>query len=393
MANSQQLIANSSLLQYNDAVGIRLAIDARKLTDYGIGTYLSHLLADLGQRPEIGLTVVVRPGHEDRVKALAPNAKALAVSARGYGVTEHFQLPAVLWRERPDLVHIPHYVVPAMVPGPVVVTIHDVVQLFYPPRSRPQLASLYLRVVMRSAMRRARSVITVSRTSRRDLINLFGADPERIEVVPNGVDEHLGERPSLEALEEVKQRYGLRPPLVLVVANDKPHKNLDVVLRSFHLAKRTHGFPAQLVLAGGIDSDHALVRRAERRGLDGDFLGLGRVPQADLHALYHLSAMLLHVALYEGFGLPILEAMRVGLPVVTSNLGAMRELGEGAARLVNPLDVAEVAEAMERVLVDDRLRRRMTEGGQRRADRLTWERTVEGTLEVYRRTLGGGDTA
>ncbi len=375
--------------QYNSAVGIRLTLDARKLTDFGIGTYLTHLLAGLAQRPEVELTAVSHPDHEERIRDLVPNARVLTVSARGYGVSEHFQLPAVLWRERPDLVHVPHYVVPVMLPGPVVVTIHDVIQLFYPPRSRTQLASLYLRVVLRSALHRARRVITVSRNSRRDLINLFGADPERLVVVANGVDEQLGQRPSAEVLEDVKQRYGLRPPLVLVVANDKPHKNLDVVLRSFHLARREHGVRGQLVMVGGVDEAHPLMWRADRLGLGRHVRGLGLIPQSDLHALYHLSAVLLHVALYEGFGLPILEAMRAGLPVVTSNLGAMRELGEGSARLVNPLDVAEVASALERVLVDDLLRRRMIEGGRKRADQLTWDRMVEGTVDAYRLALGG----
>jgi glycosyltransferase involved in cell wall biosynthesis len=369
-------------------VGIRLALDARKLTDYGIGTYLSHLLAGLAQRPEVQMTVVVRPGHEERVAAVAPSARLLTVSARGYGLAEQVRVPAALWRERPELVHVPHYVVPAMIPGPVVVTVHDVIQLFYPPRARPQLGSLYLRVVLRSALRRARRVITVSRTSRRDLMNLFDADPKRLNVVPNGVDATLGRRPASEQLEAVQQRYDLRSPLVLVVANDKPHKNLEVVLRSYHLARRQHGMPGQLVLVGGVAEDHPLAQRAARLGLEGHIRCLGRVPQPHLHALYHLSEVLLHVALYEGFGLPILEAMRAGLPVVTSNLGAMREIGEGAARLVNPLDVAEVAAALERVLVDDALRQRMVEAGRRRADLLSWERTVDGTLEAYRQALG-----
>jgi glycosyltransferase involved in cell wall biosynthesis len=369
-------------------VAIRLALDGRKLTDYGIGTYLSHLVAGLGHRSDVQLTVLVRPGHGERVRALAPTARLLPVSARGYGAAEQLQVPASLWRERPDLVHVPHYVVPAMIPGPVVVTVHDVIQLYYPPQRRRQLASLYLRVVLGSALRRARRVLTVSRTSRRDLVRLFGADPDRLEVVPNGVDQELGERPPGDRLDAVRERYGLRAPLILVVANDKPHKNLDVVLRSFHLARRKYHVPGQLVLVGGIGPDHPLAERARRLGLHEDVRCLGRVPHQTLCAVYHLSSVLLHVALYEGFGLPILEAMRAGLPVVTSNLGAMRELGEGAARLVNPLDVEEVAAALEQVLVDDPLRRRMVDAGRRRADALTWERTVDATVMAYRRALG-----
>jgi len=369
-------------------VRIRLAIDGRKLTDFGIGTYLSSLLRGLDVRQDIVLTVLARTGHEDRVAMLAPRARILSSSARGYGIGEHLQLPAALWRERVDLVHFPHYVAPRLVPRPAVVTIHDVIQLFYPPRNQAQLARLYLRVMLRSALRRSRRVITVSRASRRDLINLFRADPERLSVVPNGVDPSLAFRPSKDEVESVKAHYGLRSPVVLVVANDKPHKNLDVVLRAYHLAVRRHSIPGQLALVGGTDPESRFAVRAERLGLGDRVRILGRVPRPHLHALYHVAAVQLHVSLYEGFGLPILEAMCAGLPVITSNLGAMRELGEGSARLVNPLDVDEVAAAIERVLVDDPLRRRMVEAGRRRAESLGWDRTVEETVAVYRLALG-----
>jgi glycosyltransferase involved in cell wall biosynthesis len=270
----------------------------------------------------------------------------------------------------------------------VVVNVHDVIQLFYPPRERQLVARLYVRTMMRSALRRARRVITGSRASRRDLVNLFAADPDRLVVVPNGVEEALGTRPSNEEIAAIKERYGLRPPLLLVVSNDKPHKNLDVALRAFHRAQRWHGLHGQLVFVGGPDGDHRLMRRAHNLGLEGRVLCLGRTPHKDLHALYHVSAVLVHIALYEGFGLPVLEAMRAGLPVITSNLGATREVGEGCARLVNPLDVVDVATAMERVLVDDPLRRRMIEAGRRRAESMTWDQTVDGTVAVYRQALG-----
>lgn len=373
---------------YNGSV--RLAIDARKLTDFGIGTYLCALLAGLEERGGFDLSVVVRPGHEGRVAELAPSARTLAVAAGGYSLTEHLQMPAVLWREGVDLVHVPHYVVPAFSPRPIVSTVHDVIQLFYPPGKQSSLSRFYLRVVLRSALRRSRVVITVSRTSRRDLINLFSADPERLVVVPNGADPSLGARPSGDEIDALKEFYGLRSPLVLVVANDKPHKNLDMVLRAYHLAVRRHRIPGQLVFVGGVEPSSRLASRAECLGLADRVRFLGRVPQSHLWALYHVAAVLLHIALYEGFGLPLLEAMGTGLPVVTSNVGAMRELGEDVARLVNPLDVNEVAAAVEQVLVDDPLRQRMTDAGRRRAERMTWERTVDMTVEAYRRALGEG---
>jgi len=369
-------------------MAIRLAVDGRKLTDFGIGTYLRALLRGLDERPDVELTVIARIGHEERVSELAPGARVVSTAARGYGVAEHFQLPAALLRERVDLVHFPHYVVPQFLPKKTVVTVHDLIQLFYPPPGQHQLARLYLRLVLGSALRRARRVITVSRSSRRDLVNLFAADPERLIVVPNGVDPVIAERPDKERLDEVKARYDLRSPLILVVANDKPHKNLDLVLRAYHLAIRKHRIPGQLVFLGGAGAESRLQTRADRIGIGERVRLLGRVPRADLYALYHVAAVQLHVSLYEGFGLPVLEAMCAGVPVITSNLGAMRELGEGVARLVNPLEVDEVAAALERVLVDDPMRRRMIEAGRRRAESLSWGRTVEETVAVYRLALG-----
>ena len=380
--------ADAAETLYN--VTVRLAIDARKLTDFGIGTYLCALLGGLEERGGIDLSVVIRPGHEGRVHELAPSATTLTVAAGGYSVSEHLQMPAALWREGVDLVHIPHYVVPAFSPRPIVSTVHDVIQLFYPPGRRTSLSLFYLRVVMRSALRRSRVVITVSRTSRQDLISLFSAEPSRLVVVPNGADPGLAARPSTEEIDALKEFYGLRAPLVLVVANDKPHKNLDMVLRAYNLAVRRHTIPGQLVFVGGVEPSSRLAVRAECLGLADRVRFLGRVPQSHLRALYHVAAVLLHISLYEGFGLPILEAMGAGLPVVTSNMGAMRELGEDAARLVNPLALDEVAGALEQVLVDDALRRRMIEAGRRRAERMTWERTVDKTVEAYRRALGEG---
>ncbi len=370
-----------------DSADLAVGLDARKLTDYGIGTYVGNLLRGLAARPEVSLTVLAQAGHEDRVAGLAPEAKVIPVSAREYSLAEHYRVPVVLWRERIDILHVPHYVVPFALRRPVVATVHDVIQLYYPPQRRTQLALTYLRLVMRATLRRARRVITVSLSSRRDLIKVFGADASKVDVIANGVDPRLENRPPVEELEELKQRMGLRPPLILVVANDKPHKNLDTVLRAYHLGIRKYGLPGQLVFAGGVKPEGRLARKAAGLGIGDRVRFVGRVSTADLARLYHLSAALLHIALYEGFGLPILEGMQAGLPVITSNGGAMLELGEGVARLVNPLDVQEVARAIERVMIDDPLRRRMIDSGKTRAGKMSWEKTVEGTIAVYRKAL------
>ena len=367
---------------------IRLALDARKLTDYGIGTYLTHLTEGLGARSDLELTLLVRSGHEERARALAPAARIVEVAAPGYSIAEHLRVPWALLGEGPDLIHIPHYVVPALLHRPVVVTIHDVIQLFYPPRRRYQAGIWYLRTMMKLALGRARRIITVSRASRNDLVQLFGADPDRVHVVPNGVDPALGERPPQEELDALRERYHIRSPVLLAVSNDKPHKNLDVLLRAFQLAVTRHRMPGQLVVVGGRGQDSPLALRAARLGLAERTRFVGRVPRRDLVGLYHLASVLVHVALYEGFGLPVLEAMCAGLPVVTSNVGALRELGEGVARLVDPLRAEEVAEAMNRVLVDDPLRRLMVEAGRRRAESMTWGATVEATVKVYHQAVG-----
>jgi len=372
---------------------LSIGIDARKLTDYGIGTYVGNLLKGFSLRPDVSLTVLAKAGHEDRVAGLAPDAKVISVSAREYSIAEHYRVPAVLWREKVEIFHVPHYVVPFALRRPVVATVHDVIQLYYPPQRRTHLALTYLRLVMGATLRRASRVITGSLSSRSDLVKVFGADASRVEVVANGVDPELAHRPPPEELEELKDRMGLRPPLILVVANDKPHKNLDTVLRAYHLGVRTHGYPGQLVFVGGVQPDGRLARKAAGLGIDERIRFVGRVSGADLARLYHLSAVLLHIALYEGFGLPILEGMQAGLPVITSNVGAMQELGEGVARLVNPLDVQEIAHVIERVLVDDPLRRRMVESGKVRAGKMSWGKTVDGTMAVYRKVLAAASPA
>lgn len=365
-----------------------LGLDARKLTDFGIGTYIEHLVEGLAEHPDIELVLFVRPSHVQRAAALAPEARIVELSSHGYTVGEQIQLPLAAWREHIELLHAPHYVVPLVAPCPVVTTIHDIIPLLYPPRQNTIPALMYLRTMMRTALRRSRAVIAVSRTTRHDLITSFGADPRRVTVVPNGVDPTYGIRPPAETLDDLKARLGLRPPVLLVIANDKPHKNVSTVLRAFHRGVQHHRLAGQLVIAGGFEPGDPIEERAHSLGLGDRVRCVGRVSGADLRGLYHLSSLLIHLALYEGFGLPIVEAMAAGLPIIASNLGALREIGEGPAQLVHPQDVGEISTALARVLVDDPLRRRMIEAGRRKAERFTWERTVEGTIAVYRKALG-----
>lgn len=294
----------------------------------------------------------------------------------------HVRLSAEMLRRRPDVLFVPAHVVPLVAPC-CVVTIHDLGYLSepdaHPPRQRRML-DLTTRWSARSSTR----IIAVSDSTKRDLVDHYGVVPDKIDVVPLGVSETFSTR-SLDETTRVRIAYDLPETFVLAVGTIQPRKNLEMLTRAMELIPGI-----QLVVAGkpGWLADRVMAELAEPLRA-GRVRLLGYVPSADLAALYAASSCVAFVSRFEGFGLPAIEAMACGAPVVASDRGALPEVVGDAALVVDPDDRNEIAEAIRTVLSDAARAASLREAGLRRAEEFTWRATAEETLRVLREVAAG----
>jgi glycosyltransferase involved in cell wall biosynthesis len=293
-----------------------------------------------------------------------------------------FAFPRLARREDAALVHVQYFVAPRL-PAPCVVTVHDLSFT-----RRPELFGLRDRLLLGglvpSSVRRARHVIAVSEFTRGDLIDRYGLDPSRVTAVRNGVAARF--RPDPEAAALAREQFGLERPFVLFVGALQPRKNAVLLLDAF---ARLRDHPElDLVLAGGDRGGLAAVReRAQRLGLGPRMRLLGHVPEAALPGLYGAAELLAFPSLYEGFGLPALEAMACGTPVCASSTTGLGEAVGDSGLTFDPSSVEELAVAIDLLLEDDALRASLRAAGLARAARFTWRRSAEATAAVYRAAL------
>jgi glycosyltransferase involved in cell wall biosynthesis len=372
---------------------MKIAIDARKWRDYGIGTYVRNLVRHLARiDSETTYFLLCDRADQATLRDLAANFVPVVESSPGYGVWEHVSIPFKLHRLGADLFHSPHYVLPLLGRTPAVVTIHDCIHLLFPEYLPNRMAFKYAKFMMQKAVERSALVFTVSEASRRDILRFYPeADPERVLVVPNAIDEALLHDPGEQELERVTERYQIRGRFVLYAGNVKPHKNLDRLIAAFGLLKRRPGHEdVKLFIIGNekVNTYASLRRAVESEGVRQDVRFFGFVPDTTLAALYRLASVFAFPSLYEGFGLPPLEAMACGTPVVTSRISSLPEVVDEAAELVDPYDVEDIARGIERVLVDDGLRQSLVARGRRRVATFSWERSVRQVHSAYMKVLG-----
>ena len=365
---------------------MRVAIDARKLHDFGIGTYIRNLLRHLARRErDTDYVLLCQDADRPAVAALGPNFRPVREPSPNYSVREQLHVPWVLRRERPDVYHAPHYVLPLAIGCASVVTIHDCIHLRFPQYLPGRAAYLYARASMWRAATGSDRLITVSEASKRDILHYFDVPPDKIAVIYNAIDERFGLTPSEEAISRVRQRYQLDHPFVLYVGNIKPHKNLVRLIKAF-AAVRTRAFDELklLIIGDEISKLPALRRAVHSHKLHKHVRFLGFLPDDMLAILYRLASVFVFPSLYEGFGLPPLEAMASGTPVVTSNVASLAEVAGDAAVLVDPYEVDSIADGMRRVLSDPALADDLRQRGLRRAAAFSWEQSVARTAAIYR---------
>jgi glycosyltransferase involved in cell wall biosynthesis len=366
---------------------MRVAIDARKLHDFGIGTYIRNLLRQLARLDQTTEYVLLSRQADMGVAAqLGLNFRAVLEPAANYSIREQIHVPWVLLRERPDVFHAPHYVLPTAVPCRSVVTIHDCIHLMFPQYLPNRGAHAYARAAMWSAVRRSDCILTVSEASKRDILHFFTVPPEKIVVVTNAIDERFWITPPEEDVARVRERYQLEQRFVLYVGNIKPHKNLVRLIEAFDILRRGELDDLKLLIIGDEISKLPALRRAvHSHKLHKHVRFLGYLPDETLAILYRLASVFVFPSLYEGFGLPPLEAMASGTPVVTSNVSSLPEVAGDAAVLVDPYDVDSLVDGVRRVLTDQALAAEMRARGLVRAREFSWESSVLKIRDVYER--------
>ncbi|HEV2063694.1 MAG TPA: glycosyltransferase family 1 protein [Thermoanaerobaculia bacterium] len=370
-----------------------VGIDARKLRDFGIGSYVRNLLEALARRPEslaYRFRVFARGADRDALPALPPHFDVATEEAPGYSLAELTGFAWRLWRHRLDLFHATHYVLPPLPRGRAVVTIHDIIHLLYPQFLPNRAAHLYAHIMIRRALKRADRIITVSHNSKRDLVDHFGIAPARVEVIYNGVSR--GFRPDVpgEERRRVAGKLGLSSPYLLFLGGDRPHKNARNVIRAFADARRRGPLPHALVLAGPMPRNEGRVEALiSALDLKDAVRRTGIVDDADMPGLFAGADAFLYPTLYEGFGLPVIEAMACGTPVLTSSTSALQEIAGGHALLVDPMDAGAIAAGIVTLATDPAKRAELAKMGLARAADFSWNKAAEATLSVYASTLTG----
>jgi glycosyltransferase involved in cell wall biosynthesis len=353
---------------------VRIGFDARKLHDFGIGTYIRNLLrqfARLDQTTEF--VVFARTDDLEYVRTLGPNFRAVGQNAANYSLSEQLRIPLAVKREGVTLV-----------PCRSVVTIHDCIHLMFPQYLPNRLALTYAKASMAMAIRRATRIMTVSETSKRDIARFFGTNPDKIDVITNAYDPRFGVEPSDEDVLRVRERYQLQDKFVLYAGTVKPHKNLERLIGAFDIVRKRGLGHVKLVLIGDDISKYAALRRAVHRHQLFNYVKFfGYMPEDTLAAMYRLAAVFVFPSLYEGFGLPPLEAMASGTPVVTSNVSSLPEVTGDAACLVDPYSAEAIADGIYRVLTDEPYCQTLRQRGLARAGQFSWEASARRVHQIY----------
>jgi glycosyltransferase involved in cell wall biosynthesis len=366
---------------------VRVAIDARKLHDFGIGTYIRNILRQLSRLDrQTEYTLICQPRDRDLAGSLGENFRIAVDHSGPYSVREQFSIPWTLARTRANVFHEPHYVLPPLTLCRSVVTIHDCIHLRFPQYLPKRSALAYARAQMSAAARRSHHILTVSEASKRDILEFFDVPPDKITVVYNAIDDRFATAPREDTVRNVAERYQLQGDFALYVGNVKPHKNLERLMDAFHQVRQSGLDQLKLVIIGDEISKYAALRRAVHKyNLHKYVRFLGFLPDDMLAVVYRLASVFVFPSLYEGFGLPPLEAMASGTPVVTSNVSSLPEVVGNAALLVDPTDPSAIADAMRRVLTEPALQAELRAKGLARAREFSWERSVRQIRDIYLR--------
>jgi glycosyltransferase involved in cell wall biosynthesis len=378
---------------------VKIAIDIRRMTEFGVGTYIRNVVRTLGRLDhENKYLLIGTPARAQEIGALPPNFHSIPLTAPERSVQGYREFRMALKRLECDLVHVPNlFSVPRGLPCAYVMTVHDMLE--HMSRAREQSLiwrSLHFQLTRR-VLRGAARIFAVSNFTKTEIEKLFEIPPDRIEVVYNAIDERfLHGHASAADREFIAQRYQVTYPFLLYAGRVSPHKNVVRMIEAFSALKtalernQIYRDLKLIIIGDDLSGNPDLRRTVVRSGVQHDVRFLGFVPIEVLRIFYDEAKIFVFPSLYEGFGLPPLEAMAHGTPVVTSNVSSLPEVVGSAAVLVNPENVFEIMRALHRVLTDQALRDRLKERGYQQTAKFSWETSVRRILDTYHQIADGG---
>jgi glycosyltransferase involved in cell wall biosynthesis len=370
----------------------RIVIDARFWSESGIGRYLRNLVREL-QLLDIknDYFILLLKKDYNKVK-LNSNFQKVLADFSWYGVDEQVKLPQILGQLKPDLVHFPHFNVPIFYRGKFVVTIHDLIHRHFQMRRATTHNPLFYKIktlgydrAFQTAARKSLGIITPSDFIKEQLIDELGVKKEKIMVTPEAVDENfakLAREVSKKDFQLLVKKFKISGLYLFYVGNAHPHKNLPNLIAAF-VRLRAKYPKLQLVLSG---PDHYFWRQLKKDKVSG-LVFTGFVSEKELAVLYKNAQAFVFPSLEEGFGIPVLEAMACGCPVISSNYASLPEVGGEAAIYFDPRNIQDMMEKIEQVLNSSELKKKLKENGLKRSKQFNWKTLAEQTLEVYNSAL------
>jgi glycosyltransferase involved in cell wall biosynthesis len=367
---------------------MRIGIDARLVyySQAGIGQYILHLVNGLAEIDQETEYVLLQSRKDDTTILEQPNFRRVSLWTPSHHRLERYSLNVELMRLGLDVLHSPDFIPPHRPSCKSVITVHDLAFILYPHFLTKESARYYGHIDQ--AVRWTDHIISVSESTKRDTIQHLGVPEDKITVVYEAANPIFRPIDRELARSQVRDRHGIDGPFILFVSTIEPRKNVPTLLRGLWQLLECYKEDVRLVLAGGkgwLYEDAFAVVDELALGDRAHFVG--RVSSDDLLHLYNAAEMLAHPAFYEGFGLPPLEAMACGLPVIVSNVASLPEVVGDAGLLIDPHDVDELTVGMWRILNDDELRGEMRDKGLRQAARFSWTRAARETLEIYRQVF------
>jgi glycosyltransferase involved in cell wall biosynthesis len=372
---------------------VRVAIDIRRINEFGVGTYTRNAIRTLTRIDhENEYFLIGIPGRLAGIEPLPPNFVTVPAQPNEFSVGSYVELHHILKERRCDLLHVPHlFWKPQAIPCPYVVTVHDLLDHMYRINSHSEIKRTLHFYFTKRVLHGAARIFAVSDFSKKDTERVFQVPARKIEVIYNAIDERFRQGHATEADRQfIAERYQVNYPFLLYAGRISPHKNVVRIIEAFgalktELAKEGQFEDLKLIIIGDEVSKHPDLRRAViKSGAQHDVRFLGFVPIEVLRIFYDQAKIFVFPSLYEGFGLPPLEAMAHGTPVVTSNTSSIPEVVGNAAVMVNPENVFEIMRALHKVLLDPAVREKLKARGIDQANKFSWDKSVCKMLSVYR---------